>query len=26
LMDTYQQKQDLMAGLTYLDDLKTPLG
>lgn len=26
LMDTYQQKQDLMAGKTYLDDLKTPLG
>ena len=26
LMDTYQQKQDLMAGKTYLDDLKSPLG
>lgn len=26
LMDTYQQKQDLMAGKTYLDDLKNPLG
>ena len=26
LMATYQQKQDLMAGLTYLDDLKSPLG
>jgi len=26
LMDTYQQKQDLMAGRTYLDDLKNPLG
>lgn len=23
---TYQQKQDLMAGKTYLDDLKNPLG
>lgn len=26
LMSTYQQKQDLMAGKTYLDDLKNPLG
>lgn len=26
LMDTYGQKQDLMAGRTYLDDLKNPLG
>jgi len=26
LMSTYQQKQDLMAGKTYLDDLKHPLG
>jgi hypothetical protein len=26
LMTTYQQKQDLMAGKTYLDDLKNPLG
>jgi hypothetical protein len=26
LMDTYGQKQDLMAGKTYLDDLKNPLG
>lgn len=26
LMATYQQKQDLMAGKTYLDDLKSPLG
>lgn len=26
LMDTYQQKQDLMAGKTYLDDLKNPIG
>lgn len=26
LMSTYQQKQDLMAGLTYLDDLKHPIG
>lgn len=26
LMDTYGQKQALMAGKTYLDDLKNPLG
>ena len=26
LMSTYGQKQDLMAGKTYLDDLKNPLG
>lgn len=26
LMTTYQQKQDLMAAKTYLDDLKNPLG
>lgn len=26
MMDTYQQKQDLMVGKTYLDDLKNPLG
>ena len=26
LMATYQQKQDLMAGRTYLDDLKYPMG
>jgi hypothetical protein len=26
LMTTYQQKQDAMAGKTYLDDLKNPLG
>lgn len=26
LMSTYQQKQDLMAGGTYLDDLKNPIG
>jgi hypothetical protein len=26
LMGSYQQKQDLMAGKTYLDDLKNPLG
>lgn len=26
LLDTYQQKQDFMAGKTYLDDLKNPLG
>lgn len=26
LMSTYQQKQDLMAGKTYLDDLKNPIG
>lgn len=26
LMATYQQKQDLMAGKTYLDDLKNPIG
>lgn len=26
LMGTYQQKQDLMAGKTYLDDLKNPIG
>lgn len=26
LTSTYQQKQDLMAGLTYLDDLKHPIG
>ena len=26
LMDTYQQKQDLMAGKTYLEDLKSPIG
>ena len=26
LYATYQQKQDAMAGLTYLDDLKNPLG
>lgn len=26
LMATYQQKQDLMAGKSYLDDLKNPLG
>ena len=26
LMDTYGQKQSLMAGRTYLDDLKNPLG
>jgi len=26
LMSTYQQKQDLMAGRTYLDDLKNPIG
>jgi len=26
LMDTYQQKQDLMAGKSYLDDLKNPIG
>lgn len=26
LMTTYQQKQDLMAGKTYLDDAKNPLG
>lgn len=26
LMSTYQQKQDLMAGKSYLDDLKNPLG
>ena len=26
LMNTYQQKQDLMAGKTYLDDLKSPIG
>lgn len=26
MMDSYQQKQDLMAGKTYLDDLKNPLG
>jgi len=26
LMDTYAQKQDLMAGKTYLDDLKNPIG
>jgi hypothetical protein len=26
LMATYQQKQDLMAGRTYLDDLKNPIG
>jgi len=26
LTDTYQQKQDAMSGLTYLDDLKNPLG
>jgi hypothetical protein len=26
LMDTYGQKQDLMAGKSYLDDLKNPLG
>ena len=26
LFDTYQQKQDAMAGKTYLDDLKNPLG
>jgi hypothetical protein len=25
LTDTYQQKQDAMGGLTYLDDLKNPL-
>ena len=25
LTDTYQQKQDSMSGLTYLDDLKNPL-
>lgn len=26
LMSTYQQKQDLMGGKTYLDDLKNPIG
>ncbi|MEO5317588.1 hypothetical protein PV761_03205 [Arthrobacter sp. CC3] len=26
LMSTYQQKQDLMAGKTYLEDLKNPIG
>lgn len=26
LLSTYQQKQDLMAGKTYLDDLKSPIG
>lgn len=26
MTDTYQQKQDLMGGKTYLDDLKNPLG
>jgi hypothetical protein len=26
LMTTYQQKQNLMAGKTYLDDLKNPIG
>lgn len=26
LMATYQQKQDLMAGKTYLEDLKNPIG
>jgi hypothetical protein len=26
LFETYQQKQDLMAGKTYLDDLKNPIG
>jgi hypothetical protein len=26
LLETYQQKQDLMAGKTYLDDLKNPIG
>lgn len=26
LMDTYQQKQDLMTGKSYLDDLKNPIG
>jgi len=26
LFGTYQQKQDVMAGKTYLDDLKNPLG
>lgn len=26
LTSTYQQKQDRMAGLTYLDDLKNPIG
>lgn len=26
MMSTYQQKQDLMAGKKYLDDLKNPLG
>ncbi|WGM21869.1 hypothetical protein QEH68_06760 [Paenarthrobacter sp. OM7] len=26
LVETYQQKQDAMAGKTYLDDLKNPLG
>ena len=26
LMDTYGQKQDLMAGKSYLDDLKNPIG
>lgn len=26
LFSTYQQKQDVMAGKTYLDDLKNPLG
>lgn len=26
LFDTYQQKQDAMAGKTYLDDLKNPFG
>lgn len=26
LFSTYQQKQDLMAGKTYLDDLKNPIG
>lgn len=26
MMDSYQQKQDLMAGKTYLDDLKNPIG
>ena len=26
MMATYQQKQDLMAGKTYLDDVKNPIG
>jgi hypothetical protein len=26
MISTYQQKQDLMAGKTYLDDLKSPIG